>query len=187
MPFYRRKRLQGGTYFFTLVTAQRQPILTTDTARVMLRRCITEARQTRPFDVLAFVLLPDHLHTLWTLPDGDADYSTRWRHIKGAFTHHWLRSGGAERSVSPGQQRHHYRGVWQPRFYEHTIRDEDDLRAHVEYIHYNPVKHGLVACPKDWFWSSFHRYVADGIYSIDWCCGNEYPQPASVPTGNWLE
>lgn len=147
MPQYRRNFLPGGTFFFTVVTAGRQPILTTEPARRILRCCIETERHRRPFGIVAFVLLPDHLHAIWTLPPGDADFSSRWKHIKGAFTHGWLEQGGRERCVRPGQVAESRRGVWQPRFFEHTIRDDDDLIAHVMYVHYSPVKHGLVARP----------------------------------------
>ena len=121
---------------------------------------------------------------MWALPGNDTDYSTRWRHIKGAFTHEWLKEGGEERWVRPGQDREGRRGVWQPRFFEHTIRDEDDFEKHLDYIHYNPVKHGLVALPSDWPWSSLHRWIRDGGYPADWGCGPTAPR---MPTGDWLE
>jgi len=110
---------------------------------------------------------------IWTLPKADADYSGRWSKIKSQFTRQWLVMGGTEASPSQGKRRDDRRGVWQPKFIEHTIRDEDDFIHHVEYIHYNPVKHGYVQCPKDWPWSSFRRYVKQGVYPLDWCCGDQ--------------
>jgi len=116
------------------------------------------------------VLLPDHLHCLWTLPDGDADFSTRWRKIKESFTRAFLTAGGQETVPSAGQKRKGLRGVWQQRFGEHTIRDEEDFRRHADYIHFNPVKHELARCVHEWPHSSFRRWVRLGFYDEDWCC-----------------
>ena len=124
-----------------------------------------------PVDVVAIVLLPEHLHALWTLPAGDTQYSLRWRWIKREFTRAWLEIGGAEQRPSEPSQREGRRGVWQRRFWEHTIQDAADLESHFDYIHYNPVKHGLVERPRDWPWSSFHRWVIAGHYSPDWADG----------------
>ena len=170
MPNYRRAYVPGGTFFFTVVTARRARFLCEPSARQLLRSCLRQARQRRSFTIEAAVLLPDHLHMIWTLPNGDTDFSTRWADIKGNFTRHWLRLGGREQDITKSQAGERRRGVWQRRFMEHCIRDEDDLIAHVEYIHYNPVKHGLVARPCDWPWSSFHRYVKVGVYAHDWGC-----------------
>jgi len=113
---------------------------------------------------------------MWTLPQGDLDYSTRWAAIKANFTRRWLTAGGLEVGVTQSQMRKRERGVWQPRFMEHTIRDEEDLGNHIDYIHWNPVKHGYVTRPIDWPWSSLHRFVRDGILPADWGCvpGEEY-------------
>jgi len=123
----------------------------------------------------AIVLLPDHLHMLWRMPEGDADYSTRIAATKKRFTRSYLAAGGAEAPVRPGQRRHRLRGVWQPRFWEHTIRDARDYHRHLDYIHLNPVKHGLVASPREWPHSSFHRYVEMGWYEPDWCGRTDLP------------
>ncbi len=114
------------------------------------------------------VLLPDHLHTIWTLPEGDARYPARWGWIKKEFTARWLRAGGAEQTVTAGRHRDGRRGVLQPKYWEHTLRDEDDFERHLEYIHFNPVHHGLVRRPGDWPYSSFHRWVRRGAYPADW-------------------
>ena len=142
MPDFRRYFVPGGTYFFTLVTAGRRPLFGHEEARTLLGKIVREECKRAPFETVAIVLLPDHLHAIWTLPPGDDDYARRWQAIKAKFTVHWLASGGAEGEVTPGYRRQRRRGVWQPRFMEHTIRDEQDLHHHADYIHYNPVKHG---------------------------------------------
>ena len=176
MPNYRRNYVPGGTYFFTLVTEGRRPILTSDTARA----CLTEAFKTvmadRPFELTAIVLLPDHLHTIWTLPEGDADYSLRWAQAKEAFTRSFLIRGGREGAQSTSRQHKRERAVWQRRFWEHTCRDEDDLKRHLDYLHWNPVKHGYVTRVRDWQWSSFHRLVADGEYDLRWGSADPCPE-----------
>jgi len=181
MPDYRRYFVEGGTYFFTVVTAGRKPLLNDPQARYLLGRAMRQERDTRPFETVAIVLLPDHLHAIWTLPPGDKDYSARWQAIKATFTVEWLRIGGPESAVSPSYQAQRRRGVWQARFIEHTIRNEDDLYAHADYLHYNPVKHDLVDCPKDWPYSSFHRFVQLRHYELDWGCSRrETPSMAGT-------
>ncbi len=168
MPAYRRLYIPGGTCFFTLVTAGREPIFGDARAVALLRDAVRAERRVRPFSIVAAVVLPDHLHMIWTLPRAESDYSTRWGAIKAGFTRAYLARGGDEARISQGRTRHGYRGVWQPRFIEHTCRDEDDLGRHIDYVHYNPVKHGLVTRPIEWPWSSMHRYVRAGILSSDW-------------------
>jgi putative transposase len=170
MPNYRRWVVPGGTFFFTVVTFERTPFLCSDPARPLLRRAITECRAQWPFQIDAFVLLPDHMHTIWTLPTGDTGYSQRWGWIKKTFTQLWREAGGAERAVSPAKRADRRGGLWQQRFWEHTVDDPRDFENHVEYIHYNPVKHGYVKCPHEWPYSSFHRWVAAGRYPADWLC-----------------
>jgi putative transposase len=168
MSHYRRAIQPGGTFFFTAVAFDRRPVLDRPRARSLLREAIRAAKAARPFEVVAFVLLPDHLHTLWQLPPDNGDFSTRWRQIKARFTHDLIRDGRSAEPVSPSRRRTGERDVWQRRFWEHVIRDEEDLRRHLDYIHWNPVKHGLVTRVRDWPWSTFHRYVRQGIYSADW-------------------
>ena len=180
MPDYRRYFVEGGTYFFTLVTAGRAPLFSSAHARQLLGRMMREKRQASRFDIVAIVLLPDHLHAIWTLPTGDADYSGRWQAIKAKFTAEWLRLGGEEREVTEGYQRQRRRGIWQPRFIEHTIRDEQDLHDHADYIHYNPVRHGYARRPMDWPWSSFHRYVLSGDYPELWGADDRPPDLSRV-------
>ena len=168
MADYRRSYVPGGTYFFTVVTYQRTPIFRDATARDILGEVMRAVADETAFETVAIVLLWEHLHCIWTLPPGDQDYSTRWKRIKTEFTKRWMSDGGTELSVAPAKQKRGRRGVWQPRFWEHTIRDEADLEAHFDYVHYNPAKHGYVTCPWDWPWSSFRRYVEAGHYNTDW-------------------
>jgi putative transposase len=163
MPNYRRNRVPGGTYFFTVnLRDRRGDLLVAEIAA--LRAAVRQTRRRRPFYIDGWVVLPDHTHCLWTLPPGDTDYSGRWRAIKGAFA----RSLPMTEARSSVQRRRGERGVWQRRFWEHTIRDDDDYAAHMDYIHFNPVRHGLVAEVSAWPFSSFHRCVARGIYPACW-------------------
>jgi len=114
--------------------------------------------------------LPDHLHAVWTLPVDDADFSSRWAAIKARFTRDWLDRGGEERPRTPSRVGHRNRGVWQRRFWEHVIRDEDDLQRHLNYIHYNPVKHGVARCAHAWPYSSFKKWVERDVYEVSWQC-----------------
>jgi len=168
MPNYRRAFTPGGTFFFTVNTNRRQPVLTHPAMLSALRGAMRNTRTVLPFVVVAAVVLPDHLHTIWELPEGDADFSLRWARIKQAVTRVYaeLPFARAERSASRTKRREGM--LWQRRFWEHQIRDETDLARHVEYIHYNPVKHGHVARVQDWPHSSFHAYVRSGAYPADW-------------------
>lgn len=177
MPNYRRAYIPGGMFFFTLVTEQRAQILIDATARRLLRTAFAGCRARWPFRVDAIVLLPDHLHTVWSLPRGDTAYSRRWAWIKKEFTKSWVAEGGAEEAVSDSRHRNRRRGIWQRRFWEHSLADEDDLERHLDYIHYNPVKHGLVEVPRDWPYSSFHRFVKLGAYPPDWGQPSNGPPP----------
>ena len=168
MPNYRRAR-EGRTYFFTVVTHNRRPFLCSEENRTILRQIIEEVRLLKPFEIDAWVLLPDHLHCIWTLPEGDADYSKRWGLFKARFT---KKAGQAMPAIkSPSRLKHREGFVWQRRFWEHQIRDEKDFEAHCNYIHYNPVKHRYVSAPRDWAYSTFHRFVKQGAYSEDWGSG----------------
>ena len=144
-------------------------------ARELLHAAIQTVRAARPFDLVATVLLPDHLHAVWTLPEDDADYSTRWRQIKEAFTRLHRDQGGVDGTPSASRQRRAERAVWQRRFWEHTCRDQDELNRCIDYIHWNPVKHGLVREVRAYPWSSFHRYVEQGDYPLDWGAADPYP------------
>jgi putative transposase len=170
MPNYRRTFLAGGTFFFTLVTQRRRRLFAEDVARRCLGEAIRTVQAKQPFEMVAVVLLPDHLHCIWTLPDEDDDYSSRWACIKRGFVESWTAIGGDEARISQPRRRRHERGIWQKRFWEHRIRNQNDMAHHVNYIHYNPVKHGLVRCPHAWSYSSFHRWVEQGFYTRDWLC-----------------
>jgi len=162
---YRRSFLPGGTFFFTVVTGDRKPLFSESTNITTLRSAFREIQVQRPFTLEAAVVLPDHLHCVWTLPPGDADFSTRWRLIKTWFTKHCDWALGAEDGkarTSRGE-----RGLWQHRYWEHMLRGETDYRRHIEYIHFNPVKHGYVKAPMDWPYSSFRHYVKKGMYPPD--------------------
>jgi putative transposase len=161
-------------YFFTVVTYDRRPILTTDEGRRLLRGAVETISRDRPFKLFATVLLPDHWHLLLELPRGEADYSTRIKRIKEEFTKSWLSAGLPEAQVTKAQAAKGERGIWQPRFWEHMIEDVEDLERHTDYIHWNPRKHRLVKRVRDWPWSSFHRFVAAGDYDLDW--GGQEPE-----------
>jgi putative transposase len=164
---YRRANIAGGTYFFTVNTLRRLPVLTEVPVREALREAIRHTRLTAPFDIDAWVLLPDHLHCIWTLPQGDAAFSMRWSKIKRYVSQRCGDTFGFE-NVSSSRTRRHESGLWQRRFWEHQIRDDADFARHVDYVHWNPVKHGLVARAVDWPYSTFRRFVRDGVYAPDW-------------------
>ncbi len=168
MPNYRRPILCGGIFFFTVVTLKRRPFLIEPPARAALQQAFDLTRAHYPFQIDAICLLPDHIHCIWTLPEGVSDFSIRWRAVKGHFSRIYHLSGGTDADLGPSRKKRGESGFWQRRFWEHAIRDEADYRAHLDYIHYNPVKHGLVKNGIDWPWSSFHRMVNEGIYSKDW-------------------
>ena len=163
---YRRLFIPGGTYFFSLVTFQRRRILSSLDATELSRDAFRYTLDRHPFTIVANVILPDHIHFIWTLPPGDSDYSMRWRLIKSYFSRNSHLKGDISQSTS--RQKKGEADIWQRRFWEHLIRDEADLSLHVDYIHYNPVKHGLVSSPKAWKYSSFMKFVNDGIYPLDW-------------------
>ena len=162
MVRYRRNFVPGGTYFFTVALADRN--VSWLTSHITELRTAFRSVQTRqPFDIDAIVVLPEHLHAIFTLPEGDAAFPQRWQHIKMAFTKALVRKG-ASLPLRDGSGR----VLWQRRYWEHTIRDDADHARHVDYIHHNPVKHGLVTNPVDWPHSSLHRYIRDGILAPDW-------------------
>ena len=163
MSEYRRSRVAGGTYFFTVGLLDRRRGLLVEHIG-LLRDVVRNERAQRPFHIDAWVVLPDHMHCVWTLPDGDSDYSTRWKNIKAAFSRALPRTEYLDKV----RKRTGARGIWQRRFWEHTIRDDVDYAAHIDYVHLNPYKHGLVKHVHEWPYSSFHRYVDKGIYPLNW-------------------
>jgi putative transposase len=162
MVRYRRNFVPGGTYFFTLTLVNRRSSVLVDHIDA-LRAAVRRARRERPFAIDAIVVLPDHLHAILTLPPDDADYPGRWRLIKTLFSKAVLAAGARVK-----RHPNHELALWQRRFWEHTIRNDDDLARHIDYIHFNPVKHGLVKRVPDWPHSSFHRYVREGLLPDDW-------------------
>ena len=167
MTSYRRAKTPGGVYFFTVNLAERQQATLVEHID-LLKRSLRDEKKAHPFQIDALVILPDHLHAVLTLPDGDADYSGRWRRIKAAFSA--ALPPTERRSVSRRSKGE--RGIWQRRFWEHLIRDEGDYARHVDYVHFNPVKHGHVARVRDWPHSTFHRFVREGKYPLDWAGGD---------------
>ncbi len=165
MPDYRRAKIAGGTFFFTVCSNLRRPILTSAPVRNSIRSAFSIVRSEYPFETNAWVLLPDHLHCIWTLPQGDSDYSKRWSKIKRLVTQGNFFSGMV-RGCSRKSRNEGF--IWQRRFWEHVIESERDYRIHVDYIHWNPVKHGYVSNVVSWEFSSFHRHVSEGIYDPDW-------------------
>jgi putative transposase len=166
---YRRAKIKDGTYFFTVNLADRSSTLLTDKIDV-LRSVVQEIRNQHPFKIDAMVILPDHLHAIWTLPADDEDYATRWALIKAGFS----------RQIPTNEKRSHSRltkgerGTWQRRYWEHLIRDGQDFIRHVDYVHYNPVKHGHAKNPVNWQYSSIHQYIAKGHLPSDWGSGVDF-------------
>jgi putative transposase len=172
MPNYRRAHEGGTTYFFTVVTYFRQPLLlqpdVLDALRDALRDAFRNVRQARPFKLDAVVILPDHLHSIWTLPPGDSDFGARWGMIKRHVSKTVSRPDAPPMSSSMTARKE--KGFWQRRFWEHLIRNDDDYARHMDYIHFIPVKYGYVKRPADWMHSSFRKCVERGIYPMDWAC-----------------
>jgi putative transposase len=165
MPNYRRAFIPGGTWFFTvnLLQRYRNDLLIREID--LLRETVQRVRERHPFQIDAWVVLPEHLHCIWTLPPGDSDFSKRWRLIKSGFSRalpHTERRSDVRKAAGE-------RGIWQRHYWEHLIRDEADYQRHVDYVHVNPLKHGYVKRVADWPYSTFHRYVAKGMYPADWC------------------
>ena len=163
MSRYRRPNIEGGTFFFTVVLADRSSALLVQHIEC-LRQVYRVVRSRLPFATDAICILPEHLHAIWTLPNGDADFASRWSQVKAGFS----REVPADQLKSRSKVRRREKGIWQRRFWEHAIRDDTDFERHVDYIHFNPVKHGYVTRVGDWPYSSFHRYVKDSLLPADW-------------------
>ena len=168
MTVYRRNFIPGGSFFFTVNLLDRRSDLLTQRID-LLRQAFRTVRARHPFILDAVVILPDHLHAIWTLPPGDADYATRWRLIKSEFS----RGSATTEGRSESRRRKRERGIWQRRYWEHTLGDDGDYELHCDYIHFNPVKHGHVTAVREWPYSSFQRYVERGIYPIEWASGRD--------------
>jgi putative transposase len=163
MSRYRRAKLDGGTFFFTVTLADRSSKLLVQQID-LLRQSYAFVLQQYPFETVAICVLPNHLHAIWSLPQGDSNFSLRWSLVKSRFSRGLV--SNAQRSASKIRKRE--KGIWQRRYWEHAIRDDDDLERHVDYIHYNPIKHGFVSRASDWPHSSFHQFVAKGLLPPDW-------------------
>ena len=164
MPNYKRVYQPGGYYFFTLVTAQRQAVFRQERHVALLRKIWRDVAIEHPFETIGCCVLPDHIHAVWRLPPDDCDYSGRWQRIKGRFSRQF-RSGS----------------VWQKGYWEHALRSDVEVSNHLDYLHFNPVKHGYVERVVDWPWSSFHRYVRAGLLPLEW--GSLEPSVANLPVG----
>jgi len=167
---YRRAQTAGGTFFFTVNLADRSSRLLVERIDA-LRASVRVVKDRHPFEIVAWVVLPDHLHAIWTLPPEDTDFSTRWMLIKSAFS----RRIGAGESIRASRIPKGERGIWQRRFWEHCIRDEVDLQRHVDYAHFNPVKHDHTERASAWPYSSIHRLIARSEIPSDWGIALENP------------
>ena len=165
MPNYKRAFIPGGTWFFTVNLLERHNNDLLIREIDLLRKVVRNVKQKYPFHIDAWVVLPEHMHCIFTLPPNDSDFSLRWRLIKSGFS----RSLPKTEYLSPVRKASGERGIWQRHYWEHLIRDDDDYQRHIDYVHVNPVKHGYVERVQDWPYSTFHRYVESGIYPIDWC------------------
>lgn len=166
MPNYRRAFIPGGTWFFTVNLLQRHNNDLLIREINLLRSTVRKVRRAYPFHIDAWVVLPEHMHCVLTLPPGDSDFSLRWRLIKSGFS----RSLPKTERRSSIRMAAGERGIWQRHFWEHAIRDEIDYQHHIDYVHINPLKHGLVQRVQDWPYSTFHHYVKQGVYPLHWCC-----------------
>lgn len=167
MVKYRRYYVPGGIYFFTVVLQDRQSnwlVKYINELTAAMRR----VKQIHPYKIIAMVILPDHLHAMWEMPENDENYSIRWICIKREFAKNLRKS-----RVRIQKNRFGENELWQRRFWEHAIRDEKDYEKHVDYIHYNPVKHGYVNSVKEWPFSTFHQFVQQGLLPLNWCYQND--------------
>lgn len=165
---YRRTHTKGGTYFFTVNLKDRKSTLLTDKID-LLRGVMNHVKRYHPFRLEAMVVMPEHMHTIITLPADDNNYSMRWSLIKSGFS----RQISCHEFIGQSREKKRERGIWQRRYWEHLIRDNNDLKAHIDYIHFNPVKHGCVTKPSDWPFSTIHRYIEKEIIDINWGCSYE--------------
>jgi putative transposase len=182
MPEYRRIFVPGGTYFFTVITYHRQPLFLNPNYCRIYRKAVLSIAEKHPFEEVAYCILPDHIHTIWTMPEHDSDYPLRWQAIKGSFTR-WIQIMDGRRPIQNSSHlKRREAAVWQRRYWEHLIFDDRDFDYHMDYIHYNPVALGLVNRPIDWKWSSFLRFVEAEYYESDWG-ENEPPKLPKISFG----
>ena len=174
MSRYRRANTAGATYFFTVVTYRRQRFLCDEDVRDALKHAIQKVRTDYPFTIDAWVLLPDHIHSIWTLPPNDANFALRWQLIKRYVSRACRARLNHTEWMSASKTKHRELTIWQRRYWEHQIRDDNDYAKHMDYLHFNPLKHGLVNNVKDWPYSTFHRYVKAGVYDERWGVGLDF-------------
>ena len=170
MANYRRYLVAGGTYFFTIVTYKRRPLFQNQANVDLLRTAMTSVREEMQFHIDAAVILPDHMHFIWSFPSGDFDYSKRIGKLKARFTKAFYGNRKQCSDVSVSRAKHRESDIWQRRFWEHTIRDEDEFDRLFDYIHFNPVKHKCATCPHRWKATSFHKWVRLGVLDKNWGC-----------------
>ena len=181
MSKYRRANEPGGMFFLTIVTYERKAIFSEPEQVELLRSALKKVKDKSPFRILAAVVLPDHMHFLWSLPRGDTDFSSRVGRMKVLFTRSLGQNAHSRSGPNASRRKHRESDVWQRRFWEHTIRDDEDFERHLDYIHYNPVKHGFVTCPHLWPYSSFARWLRDGHYTKEWGCCCDQRRPFRTP------
>ncbi|MFZ6745570.1 REP-associated tyrosine transposase [Undibacterium sp. JH2W] len=160
---YRRANVPGATYFFTVNLQDRKSQLLTEHVDI-LRTAFRTVQQRYPFKIIAMVVMPEHLHAIWEMPEGDVDFSLRWSLIKVAFSKALPR----QENISTSREKKRERGIWQRRFWEHMIRNDEDLEKHISYLHYNPVKHGYVDQASAWAYSSLHKFMEQGMLDVNW-------------------
>ncbi|MCP3878296.1 MAG: transposase [Sulfitobacter sp.] len=168
MPRYRRQNAQGSTWFFTIVTYKRRAFLCGDEVCTALRCSIKKVQTKYPFKIEAWVLLPDHFHCIWTLPDQDSNFQLRISLMKRYVTQSCAGFLHQESLNTPSRRKRKESTIWQRRFWEHQIQSEKDLKTHMDYIHYNPVKHELCQSPIEWPYSTIHRLTKEGVYPENW-------------------
>jgi putative transposase len=162
---YRRIFVKGGTYFFTLVTYQRVNLFSDPENIVLYNQALEYVQRRHPFTSIAQIILPEHIHAIWELPEDDSNYPLRWYLIKSHFSRNFNKLTNQSSTFRPSKSE---RTIWQRRYWEHTIRDDNDLDNHIDYIHFNPVHHGLVKMPADWEFSTFKHFMQEGRYDPDW-------------------
>jgi putative transposase len=170
MSEYRRFYREGSIIFLTIVTYNRQLIFKDEKNIDLLRKATAIVKSEMPFEILGAVILPNHLHFLWQLPPNNGDFSKRVGRLKALFTKSFKQENNVIQEVSRSRIKHRESNIWQRRFWDHHIRDEEDFEQHLNYIHYNPVKHHFVSCPHFWQYSSFNLWVKKGVYSSQWAC-----------------